>query len=388
MRECEKIKVAIVGYGNLGRGVELAVFESSDMMLTNIFTRRAPKSIVPLTRGIKVLAAAALDDEKPSFEPPDVLLVCGGSAQDLPQQSPRYAGRYNIVDSFDNHAEIWEHYEKVEKSARQGGRLAVIAAGWDPGLFSLIRLMSEAVLPCGQSLTFWGEGISQGHSDAIRRIEGVADARQYTIPSSGALEAARNGSFEETYGKGLMSMHERRCFVAAEDGANRERIREEIIHMPNYFEGYKTEVNFVSMEELREKHGAMPHGGTVIRSGRTGRALPCPAAALLSSEKAAADTAAADTRAAVSRATHQSNSAPIAALEADLHNLKAVSHATLEFSLKLDSNPEFTAGVMTAYARAAYRMAKLGETGARTVFQIPPAMISPLTHAEAVQSFL
>lgn len=383
MGECERIKVAIAGYGNLGRGVELAVLESPDMRLTNIFTRREPKGIVPLAKGTAVLGAAALEDENPSFEPPDVLLVCGGSAQDLPQQSPRYARRYNIVDSFDNHAEIWEHYEKVEKSAKQGGRLAVIAAGWDPGLFSLIRLMSEAVLPCGQSLTFWGEGISQGHSDAIRRIEGVADARQYTIPSSGALEAARNGRLEEIYGKGLMGMHERRCFVAAEDGADRERIREEIIHMPNYFEGYKTEVNFVSMEELREKHGAMPHGGTVIRSGRTGRALPCPAAALPSSEKAAADTAA-----AVSRATLQSNSAPTAAFEAAPCSIPAVSRATLEFSLKLDSNPEFTAGVMTAYARAAYRMAKLGETGARTVFQIPPVMLSPLTHPEAVQSFL
>ena len=383
MWECEKIKVAIAGYGNLGRGVELAVLESSDMRLTNIFTRREPKSIVPLTKDTAVLAAAALEVESPPFEPPDVLLVCGGSAQDLPQQSPMYARRYNIVDSFDNHAEIWEHYKRVEKSARQGGRLAVIAAGWDPGLFSLICLMSEAVLPCGQSLTFWGEGISQGHSDAIRRIEGVADARQYTIPSSGALEAARNGRLEEIYGKGLMGMHERRCFVAAEDGADRERIREEIIHIPNYFEGYKTEVNFVSMEELREKHWAMPHGGTVIRSGRTSRALPCPAAALPSSEKAAADTAA-----AVSRATSQSGSAPTAAFGAAPRSMPAVSRATLEFSLKLDSNPEFTAGVMTAYARAAYRMAKQGETGARTVFQIPPAMLSPLTHAEAVQSFL
>lgn len=335
MSKTEKIKIAIVGYGNLGRGAELAIAANSDMVLTNIFTRRDPKTVVPSTQGVRVLGAECLDKESQSgFEKPDVLLVCGGSAKDLPWQSPKYARKYNIVDSFDNHAKIYEHFIKVDEAARAGSKAAVIAAGWDPGLFSLIRAVSETVLPQGQTLTFWGKGISQGHSDALRRINGVLDARQYTVPKAGVLEAFRRGKHID----GFLSenRHERICFVVTDKGVDKGKIKEEIIHMPDYFEGYKTEVNFVSLEELRKNHSKMPHGGTVIRTGYTG----------------------------------------------------AAKRATLEFSLKLESNPEFTAEVMVAYARAVYRMAKSGETGCRTVFDIPPNAFCPLCCEEMINSYL
>ena len=330
----EKIKIAIVGYGNLGKGVEAAVNASPDMRLTNIFTRRAPKAVAIRTAGVEVLSAKLLEKAETQFEKPDVLIVCGGSANDLPWQSPKYAGHYNIVDSFDNHAKIYAHFQNVDAQAKEGGRLAIIAAGWDPGLFSLNRMLAEALLPDGKTFTLWGRGISQGHSDAVRSIEGVLDARQYTIPKTDILEKIRAGEISEAFSN--EQCHQRECFVVCGNRSEQERIRREILHMPDYFEGYETEVNFISQEELQEKHSKMPHGGTVIRVGKTG----------------------------------------------------GENKAVYDFSLKLDSNPEFTGAVLTAYARAAYRLAAKGESGCRTVFDIQPLLLSPYGQELLIKKFL
>ena len=333
----EKIKIGIVGYGNLGRGVEAAVNASSDMRLTNVFTRREPERVVIRTVEAEVLPAELLEQAEARFEQPDVLIACGGSAGDLPWQSPRYARKYNIVDSFDNHAKIYEHFQNVDAQAKEGGRLAIIAAGWDPGLFSLNRMLAEVLLPCGESFTFWGRGISQGHSDAIRSIEGVVDARQYTIPKSEILKKIRAGEICEVLSN--EQCHQRECFVVCGNRSEQERIHREILHMPDYFKNYETEVNFISQEELQEKHSKMPHGGTVIRVGKTGE-------------------------------------------EGDENK------AVYDFSLKLDSNPEFTGAVLTAYARAAYRLAAKGERGCRTIFDIPPSLLSVSDSEDLIKAFL
>ena len=333
----EKIKIGIVGYGNLGKGVEAAVNASPDMRLTNIFTRRAPKAVAIRTAGVEVLSTKLLEKAEAQFEKPDVLIVCGGSANDLPWQSPKYAGHYNIVDSFDNHAKIYAHFQNVDAQAKEGGRLAIIAAGWDPGLFSLNRMLAEALLPDGKTYTLWGRGISQGHSDAVRSIEGVLDARQYTIPKTDILEKIRAGEISEAFSN--EQCHQRECFVVCGNRSEQERIRREILHMPDYFEGYETEVNFISQKELQEKHSKMPHGGTVIRVGKTGE-------------------------------------------EGDENK------AVYDFSLKLDSNPEFTGAVLTAYARAAYRLAAKGESGCRTIFDISPLLLSPYGQELLIKKFL
>ena len=333
----EKIKIGIVGYGNLGKGVEAAVNTSPDMRLVNVFTRREPERVMIRTAEAEVLAAELLEQTEARFEKPDVLIVCGGSAGDLPWQSPRYAKKYNIVDSFDNHAKIYAHFQNVDAQAKEGGRLAIIAAGWDPGLFSLNRMLAEALLPEGKTYTLWGRGISQGHSDAIRSLEGVTDARQYTIPKADILEKIRAGEISEALSN--EQCHQRECFVVCGNRSEQERIRREILHMPDYFEGYETEVNFISQEELQEKHSKMPHGGTVIRVGKTGE-------------------------------------------EGDENK------AVYDFSLKLDSNPEFTGAVLTAYARAAYRLAAKGESGCRTIFDISPLLLSPYGQELLIKKFL
>ncbi len=313
------IKIGIIGYGNLGRGIESAIRQNSDMELVAIFTRRAPETVKIASEGVRV---AHVDDIESYRGKIDVMILCGGSATDLPVQSPKYARMFNIVDSFDTHARIPEHFANVDAQAREGKNIGIISVGWDPGMFSLLRMLGNAVLPEGADYTFWGKGVSQGHSDAIRRIEGVVDARQYTIPVESALNAARSGSAPVL---STREKHTRECFVVAEPGADTERIEHEIVTMPNYFADYDTTVHFISLEELREKHSGIPHGGFVLRSGKTG----------LSGE----------------------------------HN------QLIEYSLKLDSNPEFTASVIIAYARAAYRLSQAGESGARTVFDIAPALL-------------
>ena len=318
-----KIRIAIAGYGNLGRGVELAVAANDDMELVALFTRRAPEQVKPLS-GVKVYSMDAAKDMKDDI---DVLILCGGSANDLPTQTPELAKYFNVVDSFDTHARIPEHFANVDAVCRQSGKIGIISVGWDPGMFSLNRIVSEAILPHGATYTFWGRGVSQGHSDAIRRIEGVKDAKQYTVPVESALERVRSGENPELTTR---QKHTRECYVVAEEGADLERIRREIVTMPNYFADYDTTVNFVSAEELREKHAGIPHGGKVIRCGTTGE-----------------------------KNTH-----------------------VIEYSLKLDSNPEFTAGVLVAYARAAFRLSSEGEVGARTVFDIAPKYINPMSFEE------
>ena len=315
------IKIGIMGYGNLGRGIECAIKQNADLELVAVFSRRDPKTVKILTETAKVFSA----DEVLNFKDKlDVLILCGGSATDLPVQTPLYAEHFNVVDSFDTHAKIPEHFENVDKVARSSGHIAVISSGWDPGMFSLNRLYAGAVLPEGQSYTFWGKGISQGHSDAIRRIDGVLDARQYTIPIESALEAVRSGSNPEL---ATRQKHERECFVVVSDNADKQKIEQEIKTMPNYFADYNTTVHFISQEELDRDHKGIPHGGFVIHSGKTG----------WNSEN-----------------TH-----------------------IIEYSLKLDSNPEFTASVIAAVARAAYRMNKDGLTGCKTMFDIAPAYLSP-----------
>lgn len=319
------MKVAIYGYGNLGRGVELAVRAASDMELFGIFTRRAPSSVNTLT-GAPVYSAGELLNYKSDI---DVLILCGGSATDLPEMTPALARDFNVVDSFDTHAKINEHFENCDAAARCGARVALISCGWDPGLFSLARLYSSAALPMGSDYTFWGRGISQGHSDAIRRIDGVVDARQYTVPIPEALDAVRSGSAPELTTR---EKHRRDCYVVAEEGADLARIEREIVTMPNYFADYDTTVTFVTLDELRANHGGMPHGGSVIRSGKTG--------------------------------------------------LTGENNHTVEFKLNLDSNPEFTGSVLVAYARAVNKMYKQGTVGALTVLDVPPAYLSPLSAEE------
>ncbi len=318
------IRIGIYGYGNLGRGVESAISQNEDMELVAVFTRRAPETLKIQTQGATVVSA---DDVLSWVDKLDVMVICGGSATDLPVQTPYLARYFNVIDSFDTHAKIPEHFERVDASAKEGSHTAMISVGWDPGMFSLNRMLAGAVLPDGEDYTFWGKGVSQGHSDAIRRIEGVIDAKQYTIPVGSALEAARSG---ENPVLTTRQKHTRECFVVAEEGADLARIEEEIKTMPNYFADYDTTVHFISLEELKRDHSGIPHGGFVIRSGVTGNG----------------------------------------------------NRHIIEYSLKLDSNPEFTASVIVAYARATYRMFREGMYGCKTIFDVPPAYISPKSEAE------
>ncbi|MBR5509316.1 MAG: diaminopimelate dehydrogenase [Lachnospiraceae bacterium] len=315
-----KMQVGILGYGNLGRGVECAIRQNPDMELAAVFTRRNPEKVHILTESAKV---CMVDEIESWTDKIDVLILCGGSATDLPEQTPKYAKLFNVIDSFDTHARIPEHFANVDAAAKEAGKVAVISVGWDPGMFSLNRLYANAILPEGKDYTFWGKGVSQGHSDAIRRIAGVKDAKQYTIPVEEALEAVRNGENPELTTR---QKHTRECFVVLEEGADAAKVEEEIKTMPNYFADYDTTVHFISEEELKANHSGIPHGGMVLRSGKTGWN-------------------------------------------------KENSHL-IEYRLKLDSNPEFTSSVIVAYARAAYRLAKEGQTGCKTVFDIAPAYLS------------
>ncbi len=321
-----RTRIGILGYGNLGRGVEQAVRHCPDMELVGVFTRRDPAGVSIATEGVGVYP---LDQAEAMASQIDVMILCGGSATDLPQQTPQFARLFNVVDSFDTHAHIPQHFEAVDEAARAGGKVAAISVGWDPGMFSLNRLMAQSILPQGTSYTFWGKGVSQGHSDAIRRIDGVKDARQYTIPVPRALEAVRAGSAPELTTR---EKHTRECFVVAEEGADLARIEREIVTMPNYFSDYDTTVHFISQEELERDHAGIPHGGFVIHTGKTGA--------------------------------------------------EGENNHVIEYSLKLDSNPEFTASVLVAYARAVCRMNREGQTGCKTVFDVPPAYLSPLSGEE------
>lgn len=320
------IKIGILGYGNLGKGVECAVKHNPDMELAAVFTRRDKASLKVLTPGVKVCSVQEAESMKDEI---DVMILCGGSATDLPVQTPELAKNFHVVDSFDTHARIPEHFEAVDAAAKESGHVGIISVGWDPGMFSLNRLYGSAVLPEGKDYTFWGRGVSQGHSDAIRRVKGVKDARQYTVPVESALQAVRNGENPELTTR---QKHTRECFVVAEEGADLMRIEEEIVTMPNYFADYDTTVHFISEEELMRDHKGIPHGGFVIRTGKTGWE-------------------------------------------------NEHSHV-IEYSLKLDSNPEFTASVIAAYARAAYRLGKEGVTGCKTVFDIAPAYLSSMSGEE------
>ena len=320
------IKIAIAGYGNLGRGVECAIAQNPDTELYGVFTRRNPSDVKTLKEDTKVFSLNDIENHKENI---DVVILCGGSATDLPVQTPKLAESFNVIDSFDTHANIPKHFKNVDAAARKAGKVAMISVGWDPGLFSLNRLYAQAILPDGKDYTFWGKGVSQGHSDAIRRIDGVLDARQYTIPVEAALEAVRSGKNPELTTR---EKHTRECFVVAEEGADKARIENEITTMPNYFADYDTTVHFISAEEMERDHSGIPHGGFVIRCGNTG----------LNNEK-----------------TH-----------------------IIEYSLKLDSNPEFTSSVLVAYARAAYRMNKEGVSGGKTVFDVAPAYLSPMSAEE------
>lgn len=320
------IRIGIIGYGNLSRGAEAAIRQNPDMELVAVFSRRDPKSVKVKTEGVGVYHV----DDIPSFKDKiDVMILGGGSATDLPEQSPKYAEMFNVVDSFDTHARIPEHFANVDEAAKKGNNIAVISVGWDPGMFSLLRMVSTAILPEGNNYTFWGKGVSQGHSDAIRRIDGVKDARQYTIPVDKALDAVRNG---ENPTLSTREMHTRECFVVAEEGADLARIEKEIKEMPNYFDQYDTTVHFISEEELLEKHGGLPHGGFVLRSGVTG--------------------------------------------------LEKENHHVIEYALKLDSNPEFTGSILVAVARAAYKMKQRGDKGCKTIFDIAPADLSAMSPEE------
>lgn len=320
------MKIGILGYGNLGKGVECAVKNNPDMELACVFTRRDPASVKLLTAGVPVYSVADVEKHKNDV---DVLVICGGSATDLPKQTPEYAKYFNVIDSFDTHARIPEHFANVDKAAKDNGHIALISCGWDPGMFSLMRLYGNCVLPDGHDYTFWGKGVSQGHSDAIRRIEGVKDGKQYTIPVQSALDAVRAGKNPELTTR---QKHTRECFVVAEEGADRARIEKEIKEMPNYFADYDTTVHFISEEELKKNHSGIPHGGFVFRSGKTG-------------------------------------------WDKEFNNV-------IEYRLTLDSNPAFTSSVLVAFARAIFRMNKEGQTGCRTVFDVAPAYLSPLSGEE------
>lgn len=315
-----KTRIGILGYGNLGRGIECAIKHNDDMELVAVFTRRNPDDVKILTENVKVYSVNDVEDFKDKI---DVMILCGGSATDLPEQTKKYAEMFNVIDSFDTHAKIPEHFADVDAAAKKSGKIGIISVGWDPGMFSLNRLYANAILTNGSDYTFWGKGVSQGHSDAIRRIDGVLDGKQYTIPVESALEAVRNGENPELTTR---QKHTRECFVVAEEGADKARIESEIKNMPNYFADYDTTVHFITEEELKKNHSGIPHGGFVIRSGKTG----------WNDEN-----------------TH-----------------------IIEYSLKLDSNPEFTASVLIAYARAAARLNAEGQTGCKTVFDIAPAYLS------------
>lgn len=320
------MRIAILGYGNLGKGVECAVKNNPDMELVCVFTRRDPSSVKLLTAGVPVYSVADVEKHKNDV---DVLVICGGSATDLPKQTPEYAKYFNVIDSFDTHARIPEHFANVDKAAKDNGHIALISCGWDPGMFSLMRLYGNCVLPDGHDYTFWGKGVSQGHSDAIRRIKGVKDGKQYTIPVQSALEEVRAGKNPELTTR---QKHTRECFVVAEDGADKAKIEKEIKEMPNYFADYDTTIHFISEEELKKNHSGIPHGGFVFRSGKTG-------------------------------------------WNKEYNNV-------IEYSLKLDSNPAFTSSVLISFARAIFRMHKEGQKGCKTVFDVAPAYLSPLSGEE------
>ena len=325
-----KIRIAIAGYGNLGRGVECAILQNPDMELCGIFSRRNPDTVKTLT-GVSVFSTDEILAHKDNI---DVLILCGGSATDLPTQTPELAKHFNVIDSFDTHAKIPDHFAAVDASAAAGKHVAIISVGWDPGMFSLNRLYAQAILPDGADYTFWGKGVSQGHSDAIRRIQGVLDARQYTIPVEASL-AARSGNNPSLTTR---EKHTRECFVVAEEGADKERIEKEIVTMPNYFADYDTTVHFITAEEMKQNHSGIPHGGFVIRCGKTG--------------------------------------------------LNKENTPVIEYSLKLDSNPEFTSSVLVAYARAAYRMQKEGQSGCKTVFDVAPSYLSARSPEELRKNLL
>ena len=318
------IRIGIYGYGNLGKGAEAAIKKNSDMELVAVFTRRNPKDLVIATEGVEVVASSDILKYKDKI---DVLVLAGGSATDLPKMTPMLVENFNVIDSFDTHANIPAHFKNVNEAALKSGHVGFISCGWDPGMFSLNRAIMNAILPDGKDYTFWGKGVSQGHSDAIRRIEGVIDARQYTIPVEEALEAVRSGKNPDLTTR---EKHKRECFVVAKDPKEYARIEREIKEMPNYFSDYDTTVHFISQEELKKNHNGIPHGGFVIRSGETSN---------------------------------------------------GVNHV-IEYSLKLDSNPEFTGSVLIAYARAVYRMAKRGEVGAKTVFDVAPKDIQTVSYEE------
>lgn len=320
------IRIGIFGYGNLGRGVELACRQNDDLELVALFTRRDPESVKPLTEGVPVYSVS---DMAAHADEVDVLVLCGGSATDLPEQTPECAKLFNVVDSFDTHANIPQHFAAVDAAAKESGHIGVISTGWDPGMFSIARLYANCVLPQGRDYTFWGRGVSQGHSDAIRRVPGVVDARQYTVPVPAALEAVRAGENPELTTR---QKHTRECYVVAEEGADLAAIEKAIVEMPNYFSDYDTTVTFISQEELDRDHSGIPHGGSVIRTGQTG--------------------------------------------------VDGESTHVIEYSLKLDSNPEFTGSVLCACARAAHRMRQEGQTGCKTVFDIAPAYLSPCSGEE------
>lgn len=320
------IRLGIIGYGNLGRGVELAASKADDMELVAVFTRRDPATVKLHTEGIPVLKIDEAADWKDKI---DVMILCGGSATDLPTQTPEFAKMFNVVDSFDTHARIPEHFENVDRAAKDAGKVAVISCGWDPGLFSLARVYGNAILPDGNDYTFWGKGVSQGHSDACRRVEGVLDARQYTIPVQSALDAVRSGANPELTTR---QKHTREVFVVAEEGADKAKIEETIKNMPNYFSDYDTTVHFISAEEMKANHSGLAHGGFVFRTGKTG--------------------------------------------------WEGEHKHVIEYRLTLDSNPEFTTSVLVAVARAAYRMSAEGQKGCKTILDIPPAYLSALDGAE------
>ena len=326
------IRIGILGYGNLGRGVECAIKQNPDMELAAVFTRRAPESVRIQTQGVPV---CRIEDAVQMQDKIDVMILCGGSATDLPVQTPEVVQYFNVIDSFDTHAKIPEHFTAVDEAAKKSGKVGIISCGWDPGMFSLNRLYANAVLPQGKDYTFWGKGVSQGHSDAIRRIEGVADARQYTIPVDEALASVRAGENPELTTR---QKHTRECFVVAQEGADKARIEEEIKTMPNYFDEYDTTVHFISEEEMKRDHSGIPHGGFVIRSGKTG-------------------------------------------WNEEFGNV-------IEYSLKLDSNPAFTSSILVAFARAAYRLAEEGQSGCRTVFDIAPAYLSAKSGEELRRTML
>ena len=326
------MKIGILGYGNLGRGVECAIKQNPDMELAAVFTRRAPETVSILTEGAAVCSVNDVEQWKDKI---DVMILCGGSATDLPEQTPKYAEMFNVIDSFDTHARIPEHFANVDAAAKKNGHVGIISVGWDPGMFSLNRVYANAILPDGKDYTFWGKGVSQGHSDAIRRIDGVKDARQYTVPVESVLERIRNGETPELTTR---EKHTRECYVVAEEGADLARIEKEIVTMPNYFSDYDTTVHFISEEEMKRDHSTLPHGGFVIRNGKTG--------------------------------WNQEN-----------------THV-IEYRLKLDSNPEFTSSVIVCCARAAFRMKQEGMSGCKTILDIPPAYLSAKSGEELRKNLL